>query len=407
LISLLFLAVRIVSEFVGTSVDLTEQKRTEEALRLSEAYLSEGQRLTHRGSWALNIVTREPIHSSAEHSRLFGFDPEKGTPSFEAFLQRVHPEDQEYVIQTFQSLVRSGGDLDLPYRIAVPGSPVRYMHAIGHPVLKPSGARGEYVGIAIDVTERRRAEQEREKLRQLEADLAHINRVSMMGELTAALAHEIKQPIGAAVTNAEACLRFLHRDRPDVPEAREAASEMVRDARRAGDIIDHVRSLYRKGSSHQEMVDVNEVIREMTVMLRGEANQRSVTIHPSLGEGLPKVIADRVQLQQVLMNLMLNGIEAMRDTAGELRVKSQLAEDDQVLISVTDSGVGLPTEKTDQIFDAFFTTKPHGTGLGLAITRSIVESHGGRIWATSNSGPGTTFRFTLPQQRAAHDDPRG
>jgi signal transduction histidine kinase len=240
-----------------------------------------------------------------------------------------------------------------------------------------------------------------EMLRRARAELAHINRVSTMGELTASLAHEIKQPIGAAVTNAEACLRLLDRDQPDLPEAREAAVEMARDARRAADIIEHVRSLFRKGSSPQEIVDVNEVIREMVVMLQKEANRHSVSMCTDLTDGLTKVMADRVQLQQALMNLMLNGIEAMRDATGQLSIKSQLGEDDQVLISVSDTGVGLPTENADQIFNAFFTTKSQGTGLGLAITRSIVESHGGRIWATANSGPGATFQFTLPIREAA------
>jgi signal transduction histidine kinase len=241
--------------------------------------------------------------------------------------------------------------------------------------------------------ERNRAE---EALRRARAELARINRVTTLGELTASLAHEIKQPIGAAVTNAEACLRLLDRDQPDLPEAREAASEMARDARRAADIIEHVRSLYRKDSSYQEMVDVNEVIREMVVMLQREATRHSVTMCTDLTEGLPKVMADRVQLQQALMNLMLNGMEAMGETTGGLSIKSQLGEGDQVLISISDNGVGLPTGDPDQIFNAFFTTKSQGTGLGLAITRSIVESHGGRIWATANSGPGTTFQFTLP-----------
>ena len=177
---------------------------------------------------------------------------------------------------------------------------------------------------------------------------------------------------------------------------------MASDAMRAADIIDRVRSLYRKDSSHQEMVDVNELIQEMIVMLGEEANRHSVTTRTELAEGLPKVMADRVQLQQVLMNLMLNGIEAMQETTGELSIKSSLADDRLVLISVTDAGVGLPSDKTDQIFDAFITTKPQGTGLGLAITRSIIESHGGRVWATANSGRGTTFHFTLPQQKAAH-----
>jgi signal transduction histidine kinase/ligand-binding sensor domain-containing protein len=245
--------------------------------------------------------------------------------------------------------------------------------------------------------ERNRAE---EALRQARAELAHINRVSTMGELTASLAHEIKQPIGAAVTNAEVCLRLLDRERPDLPEAREAALEMARDARRAADVIEHVRSLFRKDSSSQERVDVNEVIREMVGILQREADRHSVRMSADLTDGLTKVMADRVQLQQALMNLMLNGIEAMRDATGELGIKSQCGEDGQVLISVSDTGVGLPTENTDQIFNAFFTTKSQGTGLGLAITRSIIESHGGRIWATANSGPGATFHFTLPLREA-------
>jgi signal transduction histidine kinase len=252
------------------------------------------------------------------------------------------------------------------------------------------------MGVIMDVTESRQAEQERERLRQELAHLSHLNRVSTIGELTASLAHEIKQPIGAAATNAQACLRFLDGDRLNLIEAREAASEMVLDARRAADIIDRVRSLYRKDASHHETVDLNDLIREMIVLLRDEANRHSVTTCTDLAEGLPKVMADRVQLQQALMNLMLNGIEAMRDTPGELSIRSRLAEDHQVQISVADAGVGLPIGKADEIFSAFFTTKPQGTGLGLVITRSILESHGGRVWATANARQGTTFHFTLP-----------
>jgi signal transduction histidine kinase len=217
-----------------------------------------------------------------------------------------------------------------------------------------------------------------------------------MGELTASLAHEIKQPIGAAVTNAEACLRLLNRNEPDVRDACEAALEMTKDARRAAEIIDRVRSLYQKGRPQLELVEVNEVVEEMLIMLRNQANRLSVTMRKDLAEGLPRVMADRVRLQQVFMNLMLNGIEAMKDNGGELSIKSQLGEDGELVISVTDNGIGLPAERADEIFNAFFTTKSQGTGLGLAITRSIVESHGGRIWATANSGRGTTFSFTLP-----------
>jgi signal transduction histidine kinase len=252
----------------------------------------------------------------------------------------------------------------------------------------------------MDVTENRQAEEERERLRRTQAELAHMNRVSTLGELTASLAHEIKQPIGAAVTNAEVCVRTLDRSHRNIAEAREAALAMAKDIRRAADIIDRVRSLFQKSSSESEEVDINEVIEEMVVMLQNEATRHSVTIHTHLADGLPKVMADRVQLQQVLMNLMLNGIEAMQDASGELGVKSQLADDGQLLISVADTGVGLPSDSIDKIFDAFFTTKSQGTGLGLAITRTIVKSHGGRIWATANSGRGATFTFTLPSKLA-------
>jgi PAS domain S-box-containing protein len=388
--------------FTGFIRDVSEKKRAEEALRHSESYLAQAQRLAHIGSWAWQIPGRNALYLSEEWYRIYGFDPKDGMPTWEERLQRIHPEDQARFQANIERAITEKSAYDVEFRIVPPDTPIRFIHSVGQPVMSPSGKLLQFVGVAMDVTQSKQAEEERERLGQQLAHLAHLNRVSTIGELTASLAHEIKQPIGAAVTNAEACLRFLDRNQPDVAEAREAALEMARDASRAADIIDRVRSLYRKGSSRLEMVDVNEVIREIIDMLRDEANRHTVTMRTDLAEGLPKVMADRVQLQQVLMNLTLNGIEAMQETTGELSIKSQSAEDGQVLISVTDAGVGLPTEKTDQIFNAFFTTKPHGTGLGLAITRSIVESHGGRIWATANSGPGATFQFTLPQRRAAH-----
>jgi signal transduction histidine kinase len=291
---------------------------------------------------------------------------------------------------------------DVEFRILKPDGTFRHIHGIGHPVLASTGELVQVLGTMVDVTERKRIEAERERLRQVQADLAHVTRMSTMGELTASLAHEIKQPIGAAVTNAEACVRLIDRREPDLPEAREAALEMAKDARRAADIIERVRSLFRKDSSSpQEIVDVNEIIREMIVVLQKEADRHSARMSMDLTGRPTQVMADRVQLQQVLMNLMLNGIEAMQDTTGELSIRSQLGEYGQVLISISDTGVGLPTENADQIFNAFFTTKSQGTGLGLAITRSIVESHGGRIWATANPGPGATFHFTLPARETA------
>jgi signal transduction histidine kinase len=217
-----------------------------------------------------------------------------------------------------------------------------------------------------------------------------------MGELTASLSHELKQPIAASVTSANAALRWLKRDQPDLERACAAAMRIVEAGKRAGDIIDRLRSLYKKAPPQRELVDVNEIVRQMAALLRGEANRYGVSVRTDLASDLPTVTADRVQMQQVLMNLTLNSIEAMQETGGVVTVKSQLAEDGRVMISVSDTGVGLPADKADQIFNAFFTTKAQGSGMGLAISRSIIESHGGRLWATANDGRGATFHFTLP-----------
>jgi signal transduction histidine kinase len=260
----------------------------------------------------------------------------------------------------------------------------------------------KWYGTLTDIEDRKRSEQERERLRQLQADLVHQHRLSMMGELAASLSHELKQPIAAAITDAKSSLRWLARDQPDVEEAREAIMRTMKDGTRAAEIIDRLRSFYKKGAPPQrELVDVNELVRGMLVLLRSEANRYAIGMRTDLATELPKVSADRVQLQQVLMNLMLNAIEAMKDTASELTIKSELGPDGQLLISVTDTGVGLPAEKTDQIFESFFTTKPQGSGMGLAISRSIIESHGGRLWASANSGRGATFQFTLPAEVTA------
>jgi signal transduction histidine kinase len=257
-------------------------------------------------------------------------------------------------------------------------------------------------GIAI---ERKRAREERERLRQAQADLAHINRVTTMGELTASMAHEIKQPISAAVTDARTCLRWLGRDEPDVGEASEAASRVATDVTRAAEIISRISLLFKKGAPQRELVDVNEVIREMIVLLRGEASRYSISICGELANDLPKIMVDRVQLQQVMMNLMLNGIEAMRDmgTGGELTIKSQQGDSSQLLISVGDTGMGLEPEEAEKIFNAFYTTKVQGTGMGLPISRSIIESHGGRLWVSPNLGRGATFQFTLPSEDMARE----
>ena len=259
------------------------------------------------------------------------------------------------------------------------------------------GSRNEGVAFVLDLSEQKRAEQERERLRQLEAELAHINRVSTLGEMAASLAHEIKQPIAAAITSANSCLEWLAHEPPNLDRARAAAARIDKYGNRATEIIDRIRSFYRKSPPQRELVDMNGIIQEMLTLLKGEATRHSVAMHTELAAELPEIMADRVQLQQVFMNLMLNAIEAMKDSGGELTVRSQL-QDGQLQFSVSDTGVGLPREEVDQIFSAFFTTKPQGSGMGLAISRSIVESHGGRLWATANDGRGATFHFTVPIQ---------
>jgi PAS domain S-box-containing protein len=258
------------------------------------------------------------------------------------------------------------------------------------------GPGAETVAFVLDLTERKRSEEERERLRQLQADLAYMSRVTTMGELAGSLAHELKQPLAAAVTNARTCARWLKREVPEVAEACEAAARTVHAARRAADIVDRVRSLYLRGTAERELVDINDVIREMIALLEQDAHRRAIAIRADLAHGLPKTMADRVQIQQVVMNLMLNGIEAMRNVAGELIISSTETADGQLLVAVTDSGVGIPAEHADRIFDAFFTTKPGGTGMGLSISRTIVESHGGRLWASADRGRGAIFQFTVP-----------
>src|ERR1700736_5522552 len=382
--------------FHGTTMDVTEQELLTQELRREQAYLTDAQSMAHIGSLAYNLVTRKLLHSSDENARLYGFDPSQGPIPAERFFDTQHAEDAPHVNAALERAVREGTDFYLDeYRIHHADGSIRFLRAIGH--RNPSGEPGEYVGVTMDITERKRAEEERERLRQLEADLSHINRVNMMGELAAALAHEIKQPIAASITSANTCLRWLAHDPPNLERVRAAATRIEQDGNRAADVINRLRSFYRKGAPpEREIVHVKEIIQEMIVLLSDEAVRHSITIHSEIDAETPNILADRVQLQQVFMNLMLNAIEAMKDAGGQMTIKSGLNQDDQLLISISDTGVGLPPENTERIFDAFHTTKPQGTGMGLAITRSIVEAHGGRVWATANQEAGATFHFTLP-----------
>jgi PAS domain S-box-containing protein len=264
-----------------------------------------------------------------------------------------------------------------------------------HVLMREADGRRLVLETNRDITERKRAS---ESVRQAQADLAHVSRVTTMGELTASLAHEVNQPITAAVTNANTCVRWLAGDTPNIQEARDAAIRSAKDGTRAAEIISRIRILFQKGTLEREPLDINEVIREIVILLRSETTRYSISVRTELGTALPQLIGDRVQLQQVIMNLVLNGIDAMKDVDDkrELFIKSERWENEQVLVSVRDTGSGLPPQHADQIFDAFFTTKLHGTGMGLSISRSIVESHGGRLWADGDAPRGATFHIALP-----------
>jgi PAS domain S-box-containing protein len=428
------------AEFVGSSIDVTERKRAE-ALREGESRILEmiarDARLEEILDSLVRVVeaqfagllcsvllldedgqhVRHGAAPSLPESYIKAIDGLCIGPKAGSCGTAMYRREPVVVIDILED------PLWEPYRGVV--EPYGFRACWSTPILAPSGkALGSFAmyyceprspspaethalemathlaGIAI---ERRLARKERERLRQAQADLAHINRVTTLGELTASLAHEIKQPISAAVTDAKTCLRWLRRDEPDVPEACEAASRIVKDVTRAADIINSISLLFKEDGLQREFLDVNELIREMIVLLRSEATRYSLSIRTELAKDLPKVMADRVQLQQVFMNLMLNGIDAMKETkgGGELTIKSE-PDDGQLLISVSDTGVGLPPEQAEHVFRAFFTTKDNGTGMGLPITRSIIESHGGRLWVNDTRGRGATFQFTLPATVAVH-----
>src|SRR5580658_10346214 len=381
--------------FHGTTVDVTAQELLTQELRREQTYLAEAQNLAHIGSWACNLATRKIFHSSEENARLYGFDPSQGPLPFDLFYGTILPEDERTISAKLENAIRAGADYDVDFRIRRADGDIRFLRGIGH--RNALGEPGEYVGVTMDITERKRAEEERERLRQLEAELAHTTRVNMMGELAAALAHEIKQPIAASVTSANALLRWLAHDPPDLERARAAAARVDREGNRAADIINSLRAFYKTGTpGERQLVDVKGTIEEMRVLLQTEAARNSVTIQTELKSDSPDILADRVQLQQILMNLMLNAIEAMKDGGGELTIGSGANSEGHLIVSIRDTGVGLQADGADRIFDPFHTTKPQGTGMGLTITRSIVEAYGGRVWAVANAGAGTTFHFTLP-----------
>ena len=379
-------------DFVGAITDITERKQAEEFLRRSEAYLSEAQRLSHTGSWACIPAADEITYLSEEGFRLLGFDPAEGPPRYQEFLRHIHPDDRARMTEFFETVIQEKLDFDVGYRLVHPGGEVRELHAIGHPVPGPPGELTEFVGTVMDVTERRRAEEERQAL-------AHANRITTMGQLTASIAHEVNQPIAAVVTNAQAALRWLTMQPSDPEEVRQALDRIVRNGRRAGDVIGRIRALVAKAAPRNDQLDINEVMLEVITLTRSELRSSGTLLQTQLAGGLPLILGDRIQLQQVMLNLILNAVEAMsgsRAGSRELLIKTEQHDPRAVLVAVRDSGPGVKPESLDRLFDAFYTTKPDGMGMGLSICRSIIEAHGGRVWATANLPRGAVLQFTLP-----------
>jgi C4-dicarboxylate-specific signal transduction histidine kinase len=378
-----------------------DRLRAEEELRRNEALLAEGQRVSRTGSWAWN-ATRNEVFWSLEQFRIFGFDPHAVTPSYELFIGRFHPEDRPALEDLLWKSVRDGIDFEHEGRIILPGGVMKYVHSLGHRV-SAGGEDIELTGIIRDITERRIGE---EALRNAVADLERASRLTTMGQLTASIAHEINQPLQAIVTNGNTCLRWLEGDRPDLGEVRQAAKRIVRDGYRAGEIVRSIRAMARKSVPEMAPLDVNDVIQEVIALMRTEFRRHDVSIETALCADLAPVLADRIQLQQVILNLIMNGVEAMVEVVSRprlLAVRSATVEIGEVLVSIEDSGPGLDSMQASRIFEPFFTTKREGMGMGLSICQSIIEAHGGRLCALPGVPDGSVFQFTLP---AAADDGR-
>jgi signal transduction histidine kinase/GAF domain-containing protein len=381
-----------------------ERKRAEHELRRSEGLLAEGQRISRTGSWNWNIKTEKLIWS-AEQRRMFGLVSDADEVTFDYFAKMIHPADRSYTLKTIDDAVRVRGAFDQEFRIVLPNGGVTYVQGSGRPVVQESGEVDEYIGVSMDVTEQKWSEEELRRseanLRKVQGELAHVTRVTTMGELAASIAHEVNQPIAGVVLNGNACLRWLARVKEDsvyLSEAREALQRIIRDGSRAGEVIARIRTLFKKTDTAKGPLDLNEAIHEVIVLARSEMDKKRITRKLQLADDLPRVVGDRVQLQQVMLNLILNAIEAMsmiENRPRELVLETRVHKEAEVLVTIRDSGPGLDPESIEKVFTAFHTTKTGGLGMGLSISRSIVENHAGRLWATANDGPGATFQFTL------------
>ncbi|HVJ56237.1 MAG TPA: ATP-binding protein [Terrimicrobiaceae bacterium] len=359
-----------------------------------EAYLAEAQRLSHTGSFGWNPASG--FIWSDETFQIFGFD--RGTsPTIETVIDRTHPEDVERVRQFIEGEPRDGKDYDLEHRLLMPDGSVKYLHVVAHPLRAEAGERA-FVGAVMDVTAAKRAE---EAVQEAQAALAHVTRMATLGELTAWITHEVNQPLTGIVTNGAACLRWLDKAPPALDEARRSVEDMISDARRASEVIHRIRALSKKTDAEKVPLDINDVIREGSRLVQREAITHGASLRLELAPELPSILGDRVQLQQVIINLVINAIQAMAsvtDRPRTLLIRSQKSEDGRVLVAVRDSGTGIEAKSVNKLFKAFFTTKPSGMGMGLSICRTIIEAHSGQVSAANNSGPGATFQLILPSR---------
>lgn len=379
--------------------DITERRRTEDALRQSEMYLAEAQRLSRTGSFGWRVAKGELVWS-AETFRIYECDPAV-KPSVELALARTHPDDRDFLRQFLESVAREGKDWEVDHRLLMPDGRVKDIRGVAHAARDDSGGL-EFIGAVMDVTALRRASQE---LHNARAELAHVTRVTALGELSAAIAHEVNQPIAAIVTDARAALNWLAHEPPELEEVRQALYRIGKQGSRAADVIGRIRDLVKKAPMSKEAVDINEAVREVLALTHGEISSCRASLQMTLTEDLPLVYADRIQLQQVLLNLIVNALQAMTGAVQapgepheprELRITTAHAEPNGVRVSVQDSGPGLPPSLIDRIFAPFYSTKPGGLGMGLSICRSIIEAHDGRLWAGAGERRGAVFHFVVP-----------
>lgn len=387
-----------VLRFVGTTTDIDDQKHAEEAARESE---HESRLIVDSIPGLVAVLSASGEIEGVNQPILDYFGRSQEELRQWAVDDTIHADDRPGYVQAFERAFAAGSPFEREVRIRRFDGVYRWFHMRGLPLRDRQGHIVRWYFLLTEVDDRKRAE---EALRQAQGDLARINRVTTMGELAASLAHEVNQPISGVLINANVCLRKLGRDNPDLDEARAAATRIQRDAQRAADVIGKIRSQFEKAASNREVLDVNEIIRETAGLLRSEAVRYNISVRTDLAADLPQIIGDRVQLQQVTMNLIVNSLEAMKDVEGirELAIKSQRGENEQLLVTVSDTGMGFPPQLAEQIFDPFFTTKSHGTGMGLRISRSIIESHGGRLWAARAPEHGATFHLSLPAATAPH-----